>query len=204
MVSAIDNLMASPKGRAQVYKCFQEDTQGNIWVTTANSNNTPYKFNRFDSKQYHSFDKNGLTMLEQTYAYHEWRNAAYKGKVSETIIMHNISGGYIGEPIKALIDNNLLVASVSDVSAMEKVIINYANNPDILVNFGTLHAPGKTHHDYLNAKYDVHYRHAYTIKGFDSSTNMVVISNPWHSGVDIKIPMNELFRCTDQMTVVHL
>ena len=46
----------------------------------------------------------------------------------------------------------------------------------------------------IDKKYDLYDNHAYSIKGYDPTSGMVYITNPWHTSVITEIPIYDLIK----------
>lgn len=192
LVSTLDNLMSLPKGRAKIYQMIGEDSNG-IYTMTANGKGQKDYFKRFPRHSKHMYDQNGLAIIEQGYCKNAKDNAMRKFDASETIIMDIGEGGFGYQAMEGLLGVKTNVIWY-DQEKMKDFIVNMANNPDFSICAGTRHVDGKTDSHILNGKYDIHAGHEYSIKGYNKENNTVLISNPWHSGSVIEVPMDEFLK----------
>ena len=85
-----------------------------------------------------------------------------------------------------------------------KIIKNAAGREDVIIYASSKKVDNRGHNIALDPKYDVHQGHAYCVKGYDAVTDCVLISNPWHSGVEIKIPLYRFRELFDSIQVADL
>ena len=192
------NILANSKvGRAKLYQMIGEETQIGAhgpqkvyYTTTENSNGQKTYFERFTRHGEHMRDINGLAIIEQGYCKNSRRHALDHRAV--TRIMKANAYGTGVEALKGLTGDYAII--LHDKTQMMEKIKNLAGRDDVYMYAGSNAGNGLGHDHVVNAKYDVHQSHAYTVTGYDEVTNMVTIANPWHSGVDIPMPMDEFLR----------
>jgi hypothetical protein len=149
----------------------------------------------------------GIRLLEQAYSIH--RNDGYKdanitGKYVQDIFfmgrqMGRLKGGYTVDAVENIVGKeNVVVTKVSNKEDYIKFLEEYANNPNVIMTFGTLKdMPTK---DNL----DLHKNHAYHIVGYDKETGMVTISNPWHNNDIIAMPVMTWMKYVDHFEIEEL
>ena len=201
LVSTIDALMDSPKGRAEIYQMFSVDNNGKVNIKIASGNGHVYIHERFDSKGGHSQHENGLAMLEQAYAKFEIRNARRGAASGQTMINFNIDGGWMNDVTHGLLGGTSGKV-MKNKEVFSSMIDAYANDPNQILQFGTILE--NDHFSALDPQYNIQYKHAYTVKGYNVETGMVQIANPWHSGLTIEIPKERLLMDMDAMTIYDM
>ena len=87
---------------------------------------------------------------------------------------------------------------------MYEAIVNYANNKDVFVSFGTITKNTFGREKLMGSDYDLYTGHAYSIKGYNPDTGMVYISNPHKADIITEIPIYELMRYIRHVTVAKL
>lgn len=200
LVSSIEGLYSTPKGRVELYRLIGEDQNG-IYTTTANSKGQRNYFRRFDRYNKHIREERGLAIIEQGYCKNERLNAL-DWNSSETQIMHVNAGGWAQDAIEGLIGRKPYVEK--NPANMRQYIMSYANSDQIVINAGTKAARGQSDVDALNPQYNIYAGHEYCIKGYDASSDCVIIANPWSSGLNIRVPMNEFLNCFNEISVIRL
>jgi hypothetical protein len=204
-------LMDSPKGRAAIYKLFIEDGD-NILVKFPDTYQvlsfrkgkpqklSPVSFWISEDGRYikmglgssHVTACDGIRLLEQAYSIHRhngYSDANITGKDVQDIFfmgrqMKRLTSGLSMDAIQEIVGKeNVIVTRVSDKKDYVKFLEEYANNPNVIVTFGTL--------DDMPAKdnLDLHKNHAYHVVGYDKKTGMVSISNPWHNNEVTTMPV---------------
>ena len=200
LVSSLERLYSSPRGRAEIYNLIGEDSEG-IYTKTYNGQGYKQYFKRFDSKYKHIQEETGLAIIEQGFCKNSVRDAQHFN-ARETIIMQVNEGGWSQEAIYGLIGKKPTLTY--DENTMRNYIMNYANNENIIMNFGTINPNGLTDLNALSREYNLFAQHEYSIKGYDRYTDSVIISNPWHSDVTVSVPMSEFLKYADEVTVLGL
>ena len=199
LVSGLEKMYSSPKGRAMLYNLIGEDSSG-IYTLTYNSNGVKTYFRRFDSHYKHVREENGLAILEQGYC----KNTAKAAKVfnpRETLIMDLNNGGRVEWALEGLIGRKPNIICGEEAKANQ--IRLHANNPNAIINCGTLSYRGSDR-DILCAKYNILANHEYSIKGYNPINDSVIICNPHHSGLTVEIPMNEFLQYFNEISILIL
>ena len=142
-----------------------------------------------------------MAIIEQGFCKNSVRDAQHFN-ARETIIMQVNEGGWSQEAIYGLIGKKPTLTY--DENTMRNYIMNYANNENIIMNFGTINPNGLTDLNALSREYNLFAQHEYSIKGYDRYTDSVIISNPWHSDVTVSVPMSEFLKYADEVTVLGL
>ena len=110
--------------------------------------------------------------------------------------------GYGDEALYGLTGDKAIM--IMDKNDMKKKIISLAGRDDMFIFGGTRDINGQGDDKYLNRDYDLAQTHAYSIKGYDKNTNSVLIANPWHSGVEIKVPMDEFLKQFSDIEIAQI
>ena len=202
LVATLDRLANTPKGRAKLYQMIGEDANG-IYTMTANGNWQKDYFRRFPRNYKHMLDENGLAIIEQGYCKNAKDNMMRKFDASETVIMDIAASGNGYKAVSGLLGCNSTKISYNSEEIMN-FIINNANDPNLYIAAGTRHVYGKSDSHVLNGKYDIHQGHEYSIKGYNKETNCVLISNPWHSGAVMEVPMDEFLQQFDMLDIAKI
>ena len=197
LVSPLENLYSKPKGRVQIYRMIGEDANG-IYTITANSGYEKTYFYRLDSEYKHIKEEGGLAIIEQGYCKNELAEAVGFDP-TETRIMEINAGGWAHDAIFNLLRKQ--TTCTRDPDSIQNYIREYGNNEDYVINVGSL-AGSDT--NAMSKKYDLYEGHIYSIKGYNSATDCVIISNPWHSGLTVEIPMSEFLQYFDNLTILKL
>lgn len=221
-VSTLDNFMDLPNGRTSLYKLFEQ--QGDdILIKFPNSPN-PIKFEggevlNAEGKQIQGFAQDevptGIRMIEQAYAIHRYYKYDVGVPVTEITshatnvqgLMKELKGGWQYDAVNEILgDYNASIDSyginLQNKIKMKEYIQQYANDENVLTFFATRDIPGGDT-NMISEKYDLAGRHAYSIKGYDKTTGMVYITNPWHTSVVTEIPLYELIKYIDDVNFAH-
>lgn len=221
-VSTLDNFMDLPNGRTSLYKLFEQ--QGDdILIKFPNSPN-PIKFEggevlNAEGKQIQGFAQDevptGIRMIEQAYAIHRYYKYDVGVPVTEITshatnvqgLMKELKGGWQYDAVNEILgDYNASIDSyginLQNKIKMKEYIQQYANDENVLTFFATRDIPGGDT-NMVSEKYDLAGRHAYSIKGYDKTTGMVYITNPWHTSVVTEIPLYELMKYIDDVNFAH-
>lgn len=221
-VSTLDNFMDLPNGRTSLYKLFEQ--QGDdILIKFPNSPN-PIKFEggevlNAEGKQIQGFAQDevptGIRMIEQAYAIHRYYKYDVGVPVTEITshatnvqgLMKELKGGWQYDAVNEILgDYNASIDSyginLQNKIKMKEYIQQYANDENVLTFFATRDIPGGDT-NMISEKYDLAGRHAYSIKGYDKTTGMVYITNPWHTSVVTEIPLYELMKYIDDVNFAH-
>ena len=202
--TSINILANSKKGRAKIYQMIGEEYQNGkkvYYTTTHNGNGQKTYFERFTRHANHLLDRNGLAIIEQGYCKNSGR-IAREWKPGETQIMLANKYGYGDEALYGLTGDKAIM--IMDKNDMKKKIISLAGRDDEFIFGGTRDINGQGDDKYLNRDYDLAQTHAYSIKGYDKNTNSVLIANPWHSGVEIKVPMDEFLKQFSDIEIAQI
>ena len=200
LVSSLERLYASPAGRAKIYSMIGEDANG-IYTMTYNGGGKKDYFRRWDRFHKHIADETGLAYIEQGYCKNS-RTSALNFNPRETHIMEINAGGWSKQAMEGLIGETPYVAySKQD---MANWIRNYANRDGAILNCATGGAHNMNDTNSLSQEYNLFAHHEYSVKGYDSATDCVLVSNPWHSGLTVKIPVNEFVRYFNEVSMVNL
>ncbi len=229
LVSTLDNLMDMSDGRVALYKLFEQ--QGDDIIIKFPGSDKAIKFpdgKVLKSKNYKQLvspaqkakglnqkgTAEGILMLEQAYAVHRLGNGAraYNAGSSVTDIssftdvdklMERVRGGWQSEALNEIFGRPVAVSSygtnLSNRQRMRDLIEQYAEDKNVMVTFATKHN-GKVESE-LVKKYDLYSNHAYALKGYDKTTGMVYITNPWHTSVITEVPIYELTKYIDDVTI---
>ena len=221
-VSTLDNFMDLPNGRTSLYKLFEQ--QGDdILIKFPNSPN-PIKFEggkvlNAEGKQIQGFSQDevptGIRMIEQAYAIHRYYKYDNGVPVTEITshatnvqgLMQELRGGWQYDAVNEILGNyNASIDSyginLQNKNKMKEYIQQYANDENVLTFFATRDIPGGDT-NMIAEEYDLAGRHAYSIKGYDKTTGMVYITNPWHTSVVTEIPLYELMKYIDDVNFAH-
>lgn len=200
LVSVLENMYSSPKGRVELYRRIGEDPKG-IYTITANSGYMKTYFSRFDSKHKHIREEGGLAILEQGWSKNSSKAAGHQNS-SETQIMQLNAGGFAQWSINGLIGKNPTVTH--DPESIRKYIVQYANDRNIIINVGSQSKGFKNDTKLINTDYNIYALHEYSVKGYDASTDCVILCNPHHSGCVVKMPMFEFLNCFKELSIINL
>lgn len=228
LVTTLDNFMDLPLGRASMYKLFEQ--QGNdVLIKFPNGTNSI----RFENgevldagskqivsasyKEGNSSSKTpiGIQMVEQAFAIHRYRKydtgaltteiSAYSTNVEA--LMKELTGGWQYEATREILGTDTTVDSyginLQNREQMKEYIKQFANDENVLTFFNTRDIKGG-HETALMGKYDLYGNHAYSIKGYDETTGMVYITNPWHTSVVTEVPLYELMKYMDDVNFAYL
>ena len=214
--------MDLPNGRTSLYKLFEQ--QGDdILIKFPNSPN-PIKFEggkvlNAEGKQIQGFSQDevptGIRMIEQAYAIHRYYKYDNGVPVTEITshatnvqgLMQELRGGWQYDAVNEILGNyNASIDSyginLQNKNKMKEYIQQYANDENVLTFFATRDIPGGDT-NMIAEEYDLAGRHAYSIKGYDKTTGMVYITNPWHTSVVTEIPLYELMKYIDDVNFAH-
>ena len=227
-VSTLENLMDKPAGRVAVYNMFEQ--QGDDILVRFPGSQDAVLFNKgqlayngrgpaIQSAEGSDFSAlagtpKGVQMIEQAYAVHRLKSGARAydanlnitdiSKLTDTsALLKRMQGGTEREAFCDLLGTPD-VANTRDKTHFIRLIEQRANDPNFVVEFGTVEKPGFQIESDLDAKYDLYSTHAYAIKGYNPETGMVYISNPWSTHTITEVPMFELTKHMGDMTVVDL
>ncbi len=227
-VSTLENLMDKPAGRVAVYNMFEQ--QGDDILVRFPGSQDAVLFNKgqlayngrgpaIQSAEGSDFSAlagtpKGVQMIEQAYAVHRLKSGARAydanlnitdiSKLTDTsALLKRMQGGTEKEAFCDLLGTPD-VANTRDKTHFIRLIEQSANDPNFVVEFGTVEKPGFQIESDLDAKYDLYSTHAYAIKGYNPETGMVYISNPWSTHTITEVPMFELTKHMGDMTVVDL
>ena len=192
--TSINILANSKKGRAKIYQMIGEEYQNGkkvYYTTTNNSNGQKTYFERFTRHGNHLLDKNGLAIIEQGWCKNSARSARMWNPGATQIMLANEGGNGIDALYGLTGDRAIMIDNKPEI---EQKISELASRDDVFIYGGTRNVDGQGHDKYLNKTYNLAQTHAYSIKGYDKNTNSVLIANPWHSGVEIKVPMDEFLK----------
>ena len=201
--TSINILANSNKGRAKLYQMIGEDFingERKIYTTTANGNGQRTYFERFTRSGKNLRDRNGLAIIEQGYCMNSKRHALDKKNVTR-IMMANEGGTGI-EALSGLTGD--VAICVHDPATIREKIKSLAGRDDVFIYSGSKRIDNRGHDIVLDPLHDVHQQHAYTIRGYDSATDMVTIANPWHSGVEVQISMDEYLRSFSNIQIAQI
>ena len=199
LVSVLENMYASPKGRVELYRRIGEDRNGIYTITSAGSYEKTY-FKRFDSKNKHIQEETGLAILEQGWCKNMRTNGEYNPR--ETIIMDRSDGGFANWAIFGLLGKNARVTN--DPASIRRYIMQYANNRNMIINVGSKSKGFQSDSNLTNRNYNIYARHEYSVKGYDASTDSVILCNPHHTGCVVKMPMHEFINYFDELSILEL
>lgn len=201
--TSINILANSRKGRAKLYQMIGEETingEKKLYTTTANGNGKKEYFNRFTRSGRNLRDRNGLAIIEQGYCMNSKRHALDHSEV--TRIMIENEGGNGVQAISGLTgDNGIQVFTKEE---MANKIRNLAGRDDVFIYAASNSGDGTGHSTAVNKKYNIYQGHAYTVKKYDADLDIVYVANPWHSGVDIPIPMNEFLNSYKRLDIAQI
>lgn len=232
LVSTIDNLMDMPGGRVALYKLFEQ--QGDDVLIKFPGVNESIKFPNGKSLKTPSGKQvvspgqktkgsgaegtaEGIMMIEQAYAVHRLHNGSRAYDVNSPVtdisifidvdgLMERARSGWQSEALNEIFGRQISTSqygrNISSRQTMQEMIKQYANNDRVIVTFGTKHYG--VNESPLAAEYDIYSGHAYALKGYDETTGMVYITNPWHTSVVTEVPLSELLKHIDGCTIADL
>lgn len=232
LVSTIDNLMDLPGGRVALYKLFEQ--QGDDVLIKFPGVNESIKFPNGKSLKTPSGKQvvspgqktkgsgaegtaEGIMMIEQAYAVHRLCNGSRAYDVNSPVtdisifidvdgLMERARSGWQSEALNEIFGRQISTSqygrNISSRQTMQEMIKQYANNDRVIVTFGTKHYG--VNESPLAAEYDIYSGHAYALKGYDETTGMVYITNPWHTSVVTEVPLSELLKHIDGCTIADL
>lgn len=230
LVTTFDNFMDLPGGQAALYKLMSQDGD-DILIKFPNGPH-PIRFPNGKVKpngraQIGAVSGNntsevapGILMLEQAYAVHRFRNGEnrYITSAAETNIsditniselMDRLRGGWQYDAVKDILGNdkctlNKYGTNLLNKTEMRDLIIKTSNDKNVLTYFATKHSDFSSRESLQSLEYDLHSGHAYSIKGYDPATDMVYITNPWHTSVVTEVPLYELLKYIDDVNVATI
>ena len=205
LVSAFDNIMDYPQGRAQVFSMFEQ--VGNDIVVRIPKANQPIVFNKghvIDAKGKQIQGATGVQMLEQSYMYHALQTNR-KNFTPEQIArmtdvrsqMDILDGGWTYEVWKDFFPNcDIKKYYSNNISVAERAIKSASDNTDIMLELSFKKGtpiPGKRE-SLINEDLHLYANHAYALKNYDPKTNMCYLTNPWSTGTLIEVPMDTVLK----------
>lgn len=214
LLSALDNIMDNPSSRTKLYKLFRQD--GNdIYIKFPNGKNE-IKFK--DSKILKSNKilqgPLGFQMLEQAYSIH--RAKMYSNQPFEDILsvvanedkqLEKLNLGKTVEAFKEILDGaeikDLYGISLSHKRFYFALIEDFANNKNYLLNF-TMNDKYRATEGIIDEAYGLRAKHSYSIKAYNSENGMVYISNPHNSALITEVPIYELLKYVQSLSVFDL
>lgn len=229
LISTLDNFMDLPLGRSAIYKLFEQ--QGNDILIKFPNGLNPIRFKdgeviNADMNQVVSYAEKkgdtsfkaapiGMQMVEQAFAIH--RHNKYDTNTIETDIMaystnidalmKELKGGWQTEAVKEILGEDTTFDAfgldLKNRETMKQYIQKHANDENILTFLATRETING-HDTSLAANYDLNGNHAYAVKGYDETTGMVYISNPWHTSVITEVPLYELMKYIDDVNIAYL
>ena len=213
LISTLENLMDKPAGRKLLYSMIRQDGD-DIYVKLPNSTKE-VKFTNGEvvKSKYQMAGAPGLKMIEQAYAIHKCSKISENSTIDAAKltdidnIMNKLDGGWQQDAIMDLTKINAQNSLGSDLTTkkdMYEAIVNYANNKDVFVSFGTITKNTFGREKLMGSDYDLYTSHAYSIKGYNPDTGMVYISNPHKADIITEIPIYELMRYIRHVTVAKL
>ena len=197
LISSIDNLMDHPKGRAAIFKMFEQ--QGNdIFVKFENASKSLCFDNGtvLDLNGNNLSGANGIQMLEQAYMVHRYDH--YDATSTDTIRMselvdpdkmiEELNGGTILDACNNIL-NIKSGLQISEKSIAEDIITNYTDNVNNVIGI-SFKKPLMGVSSEIQEKFHFYGGHAYAVKSYDARTKMLYITNPWNTSTIIELPLD--------------
>lgn len=180
LISPLENLMNSQKGRCNIYRMFSQDASGNLFVKTA-GNKVPVRVNNLTPNAQELAGNNGLALLEREFN-------AYNNSSSSIAAYTGILG-----------DNCQIVHHAFDSRSIAKIIGNdfnkYLNKDDYLIRVAFTKA---------NPQYNMLTGHAYSLKAYDKANKTFTITNPHRAGIDICVPEGDILPYLAKLDIVKI
>lgn len=221
LVTSMGALMDSPKGRAAIYKMFNQ-VGDDIYVQFPDAN-VPIRFkkgklNKLSPISVYMDGNNlrignggsvsaskGIRMLEEAYAIH--RNDGYTKNITVEDVndiffmdkkMKRLEGGWQSEALSDIVgENNVKISSGYEPSDYLRMMKDNISDQNKIVTFATKDNGGTAR------KYDLQGGHAYRVVGFDEEKGLISISNPWHNNTVKQIPVYDWLNYIDDVTVTE-
>src|SRR5574344_173684 len=202
LVSAIDNMLDYPQGRAKIFSMFEQ--RGNDVYVKIPTGRQPVVF--YDGKVLDACDKQingatGIQMLEQAYAVHRYDLYGSRPLSPSEIpaftdvqnLMAELKSGNALEAWKSLLNKNN-GEWINSASEAKEVIINDANKTDNMLSVSFINGTPISGKDesLLDESRHLYADHAYALKSYDPETGMCYLSNPWNSAKLIEVPLDEI------------
>ena len=122
--------------------------------------------------------------------------------LSELLGLKNL-GLFTGVPFAGIQKGSAIRVSVKQNQAkIEKYLNDYSNNPDFILNFGTITA--KSAETSLLKEYNLVSSHAYSIIGYDPATKIVKIANPHGFSTVTEVPVDILSKYIQVFDITRL
>ena len=206
LVSAIDNMLDNPQGRAEVYKLFTETSDG---ITVTFQGAQPVTFLNgevLDASGKQISGSKGIAMLEQAFAVH--RNNLCTSVTTNIAdftdidsLMNKLNSGTGREGFSMIFsDINIKYYDLYSVTEAEEIIKNKANNADNLICIA-FEKEGAGREGVIDKSLSLHACHAYSLKAYDNKTDTVYLTNPWNTSTLIAAPLETLKQYFLCMTV---
>ena len=210
LVSAIDNMMDYPQGRATIFSMFEQ--VGDDIIVKIPGAKTPVKFPNgvvLDAAGRQIRGASGIQMIEQAYMNHALAINRTGFSPEELANLTDISKQMdILEYGKAIEGWETLLnkpgKSIFDVASAEDIIRTNALGTDkmigISLNKGTP-IPGKRE-TLIDESKHLFAHHAYALKSFDPTTNMCYLTNPWNAAMIIEIPLDDILKHFKRLDII--
>lgn len=183
-----------------------------------------------DEQNRHLTGCKGLQMLEQTYARVSLREEKYDylpsltEDISKDSMMMRIKSGNSHIALSEILGLESLgtqkfipkdfskatLAMVLDsknkfhLSQAEKIIKQYANNKDFILNFGTKEKENAQAESTFLKEYNLVSKHGYSIIGYDEASRIVKMINPHEASEVVEIPLDKLLQYVKNLYLVSL
>ena len=220
LVSAIDNCLDYPKGRAKIFSMF-EQVGDDIYVNIPAADK-PVKFNNgevLDAKGKQIKGSTGIQMIEQAYMYHELENPHINHSIDDIADLNDISsqmdilkGGsadFFWDDLGLDWETNHVFYRKNPENTsmqIEEIIRQNANSTDAMLEFSFDHETSKDTgmvEKSISLKRGIYTRHAYSLKSFDSETNTCYLTNPWNSALLLEVPLEDMIKYTNSISVLR-
>ena len=205
LVSSIDNTLDYPKGRAAIFKRF-EQVGDDIYVQLNGSEKVLFpKGLLFDPNGSAITGAKGVRMLEQAYMFDALKTNRRGFSPEQLAQLTNVEaqmtmlqGGLGNDGFNKLLGGNGLY--IYGLENIEQAIKNGANNTNIMLGIGFKESGQKIPgiDEYLiNETTHMYSLHEYAIKSYDPESNMCYLTNPWSASKIIEIPMDDILKHVD-------
>lgn len=186
-LSPVSSIMENPIKRCEIYKMFKGSSPGHYQINTERFPQNSFTFETLDNNSVGIRNKNGFSLLEEYQALCDLEEGQapirnYRQNYAlkcfqgvENMSSVGCSGSY------NIIEHSNIQGNIEE---LESFLTKYSKDELAVANLGTsCHG---------NKVYDLYGNHVYSVHGYDQNTQMITISNPWHSGVETAISLNEL------------
>lgn len=214
LISAFDNIMDNPSTRVKLYKLFRQSGNDIYIKFPTGKNEIKFKDSKILKSNKIIQGSLGFQMLEQAYSIHRAR--MYSNKPFEDILqavknpdgqLENLNWGNPVEAFKEML-GGLDIQSLYGISLTHKrfyfsLIKDFANNKNYLLNF-TMNDKYRATDNIIDEAYGLQAKHSYSIKAYNSEKGLVQITNPHNSGLITEVPIYELLKYVQSLSVFDL